>query len=189
MADQRFIKVLNDVSITSTVDFTQSEPTGMAVGTSYINSVTGTGSTTTTQTFTKDYIYTYNSDGGWDEVVASRNIRPYNKQDAEYSVFTGLNWVNDIGLTDTSEGGRIEYVAASNPVATISHSSEFNFNGYGFTVMFTYNALSTTGVQYICSKETGGVGWGIYQEDNDLKFRYVNGASVVDAAGDDRTVI
>jgi len=167
MADQRFLKVLNDVKVIDTIDFTASEPASPTVGDTYIASTAGSSSVTS-QSMTANYIYTYNSSGTWDEVVPAIGLSVFHVAQANHITYSGGDW--PIVANYDPGQNRIEY--DSGTLVTIPHSSTLNMSGGGFTVIYSIMPTSVTGTQYICHKESGGVGWGIYLTDNDIYVRY-----------------
>lgn len=79
-------------SVISQIDFTAAEPAAPTVGDRYINTATGPGSVTATQTFTANYIYHYT--GSWEEYVPTEGAATRDETLDTQLVFDGTNWVN-----------------------------------------------------------------------------------------------
>ena len=90
------------------VDFTSSEPLSPTDGDRYINISTGSGSTTSGTTFTKDYIYEY-LDGVWAENVPQEGWTLWDEADDKNYTYNGTNWIS--------------------MAATVSHNSTIGLQG------------------------------------------------------------
>lgn len=87
-----FLDVSWQEPIISFLNFTTSEPASPTTGDRYVNTVTGSGSVSTGETFTINYIYEWNG-VDWTETVPLQGYTLVNNDDSLIYNFNGTSWV------------------------------------------------------------------------------------------------
>jgi hypothetical protein len=114
-----FLDVSWQKPIISFLNFTTSEPASPTTGDRYVNTVTGSGSVSTGETFTINYIYEW-SGAAWTETIPLQGYTLVNNDDSLIYNFNGTSWVA------ASSGALPSNVALKNAANTFSNNNAFN---------------------------------------------------------------